>query len=267
MDTPKIFWASNIKFLRSRKKLSQDSLAETLGVSRSKLNAHENGHTVNPPVDDLIRISDYFRISIDSLLKVDLSKLSALKLRDLEAGNDVYMTGSKIRVLAITVDKDDKEQVEYVPVKAKAGYAAGYSDPEFIAGLPRFSLPGLPREGTFRIFPISGDSMLPVPDGSDIIARYVQDWQTIKNGTLCIVILDGQQDFVFKKLSAQADGLFLLESLNPLYRPYTVAPADVLEIWSFYQFKTGTIPEAATDLQQVMTMLQSLQQEVQQLKK
>src|SRR5690606_40737116 len=86
--------------------------------------------------------SDYFHVSVDSMLKVDLTKLGELKLRELEAGNDVYIKGGNLRVLAISVDKSNNENVEYVPVKAKAGYASGgYNDPEYIAGLPKFSMP------------------------------------------------------------------------------------------------------------------------------
>lgn len=105
----------------------------------------------------------FFGISIDSLIRVDLRTLGELKLRELEAGNDVYMRGGNLRVLAISVDKGNQENVEYVPIKAKAGYLSGYNDPEFIASLPRFSLPNLPRQGTYRIFPTVGDSMLPIP--------------------------------------------------------------------------------------------------------
>lgn len=51
--------------------------------------------------------------------------------------------------------------------------------------------------GTYRMFPTTGDSMLPIPEGSDVVARYVQDWKTLKPDRHCIVILKGEQDFVF----------------------------------------------------------------------
>jgi transcriptional regulator with XRE-family HTH domain len=168
-EPPKSFFSTNIKLLRERKKMSQETLANLLDFKRSKLAAIESGATKLPPAEDLINISEYFRISIDSLLKVDLSKLGGLKLRELEAGNDVYITGTNMRVLSITVDKENNENAEYIPIKAKAGYASGgYNDPDFIAGLPKFTLPGLPKNGTYRLFPISGDSMLPIPDGKGL---------------------------------------------------------------------------------------------------
>ncbi len=105
MGTQEIFWSVNIRFLRLRQKLSQEALAEKLGITRVKLNAHESGRTANPTIDDLINFSEFFRMSIDSLLKIDLSKLSEQKVKDLEEGSELFMKGNNIRVLAITVDQ------------------------------------------------------------------------------------------------------------------------------------------------------------------
>lgn len=256
---PKIFFADNLKFLRKRKKISQEALAEILEMTRAKLAALEAGLTKAPQPEDFIKFSQYYKISIDSLLQIDLAKLGAFKLKELEAGNDVYMTGSKVRVLAITVNKDNNENMEYVPVKAKAGYADGYADPEFISSLPKFSLPNLPKGKTFRMFPTKGDSMLPIPEGSDIIGEYVQNWQELKPQTPCIVILKNAQDFVFKMVTVQQDGQLLLASMNKSFAPYTVEASDVLEIWQFYRYQTGTLPEPPTDLDEVKRMIESME--------
>ena len=241
-------------------------MAEALQIGRSKLNAHENGKTINPPVEDLLHISAYFKISVDSLLKVNLAKLGELKLRELEAGNDVYMMGSNIRVLAITVDKQNRENVEYVPIKAKAGYKAGFNDPEFIASLPKYSFPNLPRNGTYRMFPTTGDSMLPIPEDSDILAKYQQDWKSIKSGTPCVVILNGEQDFVFKKVTLQDDGHVLLESMNELYHSYIEPVTNILEIWEFERYLSNNIPEGVTDMQELKGMITKLGFEIRKMK-
>ena len=254
----KIFFHNNIRFLRERKKMSQEELSAELDLSRNKLQALESGKTINPSAIDMINFSEYFNVSVDSLLKVDLLKLGELKLKELLSGNDVYMTGSKIRVLAITVDKDNRENAEYVPVKAKAGYISGYNDPEYIAGLPKFSLPNLPKSGTFRMFPTTGDSMLPIPENSEVIAQYVQDWKSLKPDTPCIVILKGQQDFVFKLVTIQADGSVLLKSLNSKYSPYSVNGRDILEIWKYYKHQTDALPQPETDLQELKTLILEL---------
>lgn len=263
----RIFFAGNIKFLRDRKKLSQENLAAKLGLTRAKLAAIEAGNTKSPQPEDYLKFSDFFKISIDTLLKIDLTKLGELKLRELESGNDVYIRGGNLRVLAISVDKSNNENVEYVPVKAKAGYMAGYNDPEFIASLPKYSLPNLPADGTFRIFPSTGDSMLPVPEGSDIIAQYVPDWTAIKAGTPCIVILKGQQDFVFKLVTMNPDSTILLKSLNPEYKPYTVEASEVMEIWRFYAYTSREFPEAQTEMATVLMAVRNLEEKIRQIQK
>lgn len=258
MKEQKIFFGSNLKFLRERKKMSQEELAKILNVTRAKLGALETGHTKSPQPEDYIEISNFFKISIDSLLKVDIGKLGELKLRELEAGNDIYVKGGNIRVLAISVDNSNTEHTEYVPVKAKAGYTGGgYSDPEYIADLPKYKLPHIPAQGTFRIFPISGDSMLPIPDGSDITGQFVEDWSSIKPDTPAIVILKAQ-DFVFKLVTFQNDGHILLQSLNSSYAPYMVEAEEVLEIWKFYAYTSRDMPDAATDLSTIIREIREL---------
>ncbi len=251
MTSPKLFFNSNIRFLRERKRLTQEDFSQKLGLSRVKLAALESGRTENPTALDIIKFSEVFQVSIDSLFKVDLSKLSELKLRELEAGNDVYMTGSNLRILAISIDKSNKENVEYVPVKAKAGYRSGYSDPDYIASLPKFSLPNLPQSGTFRMFPTTGDSMLPLPEGSDVIGQFLEDWTSLKPGTLCILILKAEQDFVFKKVTLMPDKTLQLESLNQTYQPYQVSAGDVLEIWKYHSYQSRQIPQPFTDVQHI----------------
>lgn len=263
MKEQKIFFGTNLKFLRERKKLSQEALSTMLNVTRAKVAALESGFTKSPQPEDYINVSNFFKVSIDSLLKVDMSKLSELKLRELEAGNDIYIKGGNLRVLAISIDKSNNEQTEYVPIKAKAGYAdGGYSDPEYIAELPKYSLPHIPKQGTFRIFPITGDSMLPIVSGSDITGQFVEDWTKLKAGTPAIIILKGIQDFVFKRMTFQQNGYLLLESLNPEFHPYEVNVEDVLEVWKFHSFTCIVMPEPEPEIKQLMRMIQELKEEI-----
>ena len=105
-----------------------------------------------------------------------MRKLSGSQLRQLEHGQDVFITGQKLRVLATTVDRNNEENIELVPEKAKAGYARGFADPEFIGDLPVFRLPFLSSNKKYRTFQITGDSMLPIPDKSWVTGEFVQDW-------------------------------------------------------------------------------------------
>ena len=137
-----MYFPSNIKFLRKRRGRTQDDLAFALQLKRSTLSGYENG-VAQPGIEVLVAFSGYFNISIDTLVKVDISHLSEYQLGELERGYDAYIRRSNLRVQATTLTPENKENIELVSEKAKAGYATGYADPEFIGDLPLFTLPFL----------------------------------------------------------------------------------------------------------------------------
>jgi transcriptional regulator with XRE-family HTH domain len=239
-----IFFASNIKLLRKKRGRTQDDVAVAINIKRPTLSGYENSG-VFPSIESLIALSNYFKVSIDTLLKIDLNKLSEFQLSELERGNDVFIRGTNIRVLATTINAADEENIELVPEKAKAGYATGYADPEYIIDLPKFQLPFLSRSKKYRTFQVSGDSMLPVPEGAWVTGEFIQDWYTINSGKPYIIITleDG---VVFKIVDnlIQDEGKLRLYSLNPLYKPYDVVVADIKEVWRFTHFISSEIPEA-----------------------
>ncbi len=256
---PQVYWAINIRHLRRRKNLSQDELAFSLNISRSKLNAHENGQTINPTIDDLLNFSSYFKLSIDNLIKLDLSKLSEVKLRELEAGNDTYTAGTQLRILATTVNTNNRDNIEYVTQKAKAGYLDGYGDPEFINKLPVFNLPHLPVDTKYRMFPTVGDSMFPIPENALVIGKYLDDWNHIKPETPCLVITK-DDGIVFKLVTSQikTNRTLLLASLNSFYQPYEVPVENVVEIWQFVNYLADSIPVAAAPIQELSRDVQEM---------
>jgi hypothetical protein len=89
---------------------------------------------------------------MDTLVRVDLTALSESQLSELENGFDVYVRGSRLRILATTVDLANRDNIELVGEKAKAGYKRGYADPEYIRELPVFQLPFLSSERKYRTF-------------------------------------------------------------------------------------------------------------------
>lgn len=255
MNTTLSYFNTNIRFLREQKEMSQESLGKDLQLSRNKLQALESGKTKNPTMMDILKFADYFKIAIDTMLKIDISKLDTRRKSKLLSAEDDLITGKNLRVLAITVDKENNENVEYVPIKAKAGYRSGYNDPEFIATLPKVSLPNLPRTGTFRMFPTTGDSMLPIPEKSDVICRFVENWKDIKPETPCIVILKSDQDFLFKLVSILPQKAVLLKSLNRNYDPYIINTDDILEIWEYYKHQTEVLPSQETELAELKALI------------
>ena len=225
-----MYFTSNIKFLRKRRGRTQDDVAVALNLKRSTLSGYENG-VAQPGIEILVAFSRYFNLSIDTMLKIDLSKLSESQLGELERGYDAYIKGSNLRVLTTTVSPDNTENIEMVPEKAKAGYTTGYADPEFIGELPRFRLPFLSDKKKYRTFQLKGDSMLPIPEGSWVTGEFVHDWREITSGKAYVVFTlnDG---IVFKVVEniIKTEGKLILYSLNPIYEPYEVHINEVKEI-------------------------------------
>ena len=204
---------------------------------------------------------------MDTLLKVDLNKLSETQLRELEHGEDVFLRGGKLRVLASTVDQENRENIELVPVKAQAGYTNGFSDPEYISELQVFQMPFLSKDRKYRTFQLQGDSMLPIPEKAWVTGEYVQDWFSIKTGQACVVltISDG---IVFKIIENRfrEEGRIILYSLNPLYEPYGLQATEIREIWRFVNFISHEIPEPILPENELVRTVAGLKQDMDRLK-
>jgi transcriptional regulator with XRE-family HTH domain len=261
-----MYFARNIKLLRSRTKKSQDELATELGMTRSSLSAYENG-TAEPGFDALVRFSEHYNVSVDKLLKTDLSALSEAQLSEIEKGYDIDLSGNRLRVLSTTVDKDDRENIELVPVKARAGYTSGYADPDFIRVLPAFNLPFLDRQKKYRTFQISGDSMPPVADGSWVTGEYVQNWNHIRDRFPYIVVTK-EEGVVFKIVynKIKDNQCLLLCSTNPAYDPYEINISEVLEVWKFTNYISAELPEPNLSKDELASTVLNLQREVMQIK-
>ncbi|MGJ1537349.1 XRE family transcriptional regulator [Sphingobacterium multivorum] len=251
-----LFWSRNLRYLRKQKGFSQMELADALNISRSKIAHYESEKPINPPVEELIRISEYFHVSIDILLKSDLSN----NVADIKDCMDLLVSGQSLRVLAISVDKLGDENVELVPIQSRAGYQSGYKDPEYIASLPKFILPNLSRDKTYRIFPTHGDSMYPYPKNCMVVGEYVTDWRTLAD-VPCIVILKTQQDFLFKMVRFSND-IFSLRSLNSLYETIEVAPEEIVEIWKYRNHMSEEIPAAQTPVESLVDIVNEIKRDV-----
>lgn len=219
----------NLVYLRTQKGLSQEQLANILGYSRNTYKHFE--YDTDHDAEFLFKVSQYFGVNIHDLITKDLVAMDNDILKD---QIKELSLSSGLRVLTITVNDKQKENIEFVPIKAKAGYLSGHSDPEFIVKLKRFNLP-LPANGTFRAFEIEGDSMPPHKKGSVIIGRFLEKLDDIKNGKTYVVVTK-DDGIVYKRLfrkQAKPDELIFLSD-NKAYDPYTKNIADIIEIWEYY---------------------------------
>lgn len=257
--------SKNLKYLREQNnRQSQENLANALGITRSAVSSYEDGRA-EPKLVVMNRIAQYFKITLDQLLNVDLSRgFDSIKERK---DTQHYASAENMRVLTITVDENDNENIELVPEKAAAGYTIGYTDANYLKDLPKYQLPFLPKGRTYRAFEITGDSMLPLLPNSIVIGEYVEDWSSLKDGAVCIVV-SKNDGVVLKKIynKIEARGTFLLKSTNVAYRPYEVFADEVLEIWQFAAYISRDFPEESSSVGDLRKAFARLEDEFREIK-
>ncbi|MFN3782600.1 MAG: helix-turn-helix domain-containing protein [Spirosomataceae bacterium] len=226
--------SQNLQILRKRhpNSPSQEELADLLGLAKSTYGSYEQGRT-EPKLEDLLKVAAFFGVQVDDLLAKNLSDTPGTRPNPTE----------NLRILATTIDSKNKENIEYVPIKAVAGYPNSYMDLDFISKLPVFQVPFLSQDRNYRVFPVEGDSMLPMQEGSLVFVEYVENWRTIKNGTVCVVVTK-DEGVVLKKVFnyLTEKNVIILKSTNERYAPYPVMAEDIAEVWKFVGYFSKDFP-------------------------
>jgi transcriptional regulator with XRE-family HTH domain len=242
----------NLKYLRKLRGWTQEEFAQKLRIKRSLLGAYEE-ERAEPRIDILEVVADMFKLTLDDLLRKDVSD-----------NKTNYIARRRAQKMASVGGRAD---IPFVPVKAAAGYLAGYADPEFIDELNTFTLPML-TGGDYRAFEIIGDSMMPTPSGSVIVGERVQNLDEVKTNQTYIVVskTDG---IVYKRImknNRQKNKLTFVSD-NPAYQPYVVNAEDIVEVWQAQMILSKANTQPRWDVDQLAGLVNNLQQQVSSLKK
>ena len=250
----------NLKYIRKQREWTQEEMANQLQIKRSLVGAYEE-ERAEPRLEVQEAICALFNISLEEFLFQDLSEKAG-------SSSDAGMSYLDRR-RSMKMDKSSSAApiVPFVPVKAAAGYLAGYADPEFLDELNTFTLPML-APGDYRAFEIIGDSMLPTPSGSVIVGEKVDSIRDVKNSNTYIVVSNAD-GVVYKRIITNDDNKDKLTLLsdNPLYEPYQVNSQDIVEIWKavYIIHKAGAQPMWNVD--QLAGVVNSLQDKISNLKR
>ncbi len=161
---------TKIKELRAKDKISQQALADFLGVRQSTVAMWEKSKN-NPEYTTLVKLSEFFDVGIDYL-----------------SGSKNSKTSQKIPVLGYVRAGVPTEAVEDI---------LGYED---------VVLSESERENTFALR-IKGDSMSPrMIDGDTVIVNKQSDFNS---GDICVALV-GNQDATVKKIIKKDTGIILM---------------------------------------------------------
>ena len=259
----------NLKYIRKQREWTQEEMANQLQIKRSLVGAYEE-ERAEPRLEVMESICALFSINLEQFLFQDLSLTGSMD-GDAE-GNSGNSYLERRRSLKSDKSKSLAPIVPFVPVKAAAGYLAGYADPEFLDELNTFTLPML-APGDYRAFEIIGDSMFPTPSGSVIVGEKVASFKEVKNSNTYIVV-SNSDGVVYKRIitnddrpnDGNGDRLTLLSD-NPLYEPYQVNATDIVEIWKavYIIHKAGAQPMWNVD--QLAGVVNNLQDQITSIKK
>jgi transcriptional regulator with XRE-family HTH domain len=242
----------NLKYLRKLRGWTQEEFASKLGIKRSLVGAYEE-ERADPRLEVLELVSEIFKVSLDELL-----------LQNLSDSRGVNYLAKRRHMKMMNADRNI---IHFVPVKAAAGYLAGYGDSEFIDELNTFTLPML-SGGSYRAFEIIGDSMMPTPSGSIIVGEKVEDIDSLKNNAAYIVV-SKNEGIVYKRVikNIKKKNKLTLVSDNPAFQPYQVYTADVLEMWQAQAVISKVTQHQRWDVDSLVNLVSNLQDQVSTLKK
>lgn len=247
-----------IRAIRKKLGMTQDQFAQQLGIKRSLVGAYEEGRA-EPRLELLQKMAALANMSLDEFMSPEKSGTG--ETADLSRGKNVVV---------VTVDGSERDNISLVPQRAAAGYLNGFADAEYVKELTTFRLPML-KQGNYRAFEITGDSMLPIMPGTIVIGEYVENLKSIKNGKTYVLVTQ-REGVVYKRVFNYIDdnGKLFLVSDNRQYAPYQIDAEDVLEAWSAKAYISVQFPdiEAKPDVsvEQLAGLVLDLQKELLDLK-
>jgi len=100
---------NNLRILRNKKGISQQQLADVIGVSQQSINKYEN-HKIEPDIQTLIALADYFNTSVDFLIgHTDIE-------RKIEYVQSYYLNADEANLIELyrQITPKEKESIELV---------------------------------------------------------------------------------------------------------------------------------------------------------
>lgn len=177
------YFASNLKYLREKKGLSQNKLAEKVGVNQTTIARWET-EEIKPSIDNVEQIASALNVSLPDLLITNL-KFDNGVLVDIDSDTiQIPVLGTIKAGIAIEAQQDILEYIDIPKSWVKGGKS-------------------------FYGLKISGDSMYPKYNEKDIVIfEHTEDY-TIANNKDCAVMVNGF-DATFKNVTINENGITLI---------------------------------------------------------
>lgn len=177
------FLNNNVKYLRNEKNISQQKLADDIGVDRSTISRIENGE-IETTIDNAIKIANVLNVPLNDLVS-----------KNLQFDNAQFIDARPVDTIKIPVLGVIKAGI---PIEAQENIV------EYI-DIPTSWIKG---GKSFYGLKIDGDSMYPKYQTNDIVIFEKTEDSSVANGKDCAIMVNGF-DATFKKFNINNDGVTL----------------------------------------------------------
>lgn len=201
----------NIRYGRILHGMTQQRLGEAIGVKKTTVSNWESG-VAKPDLETVIKLAQLFKFSLDDFLLKDL------KAEGFKEGVSPVQDNWTFR----------KNKNLLVPSKA----VRNYIDKTDLKGVDTYYiyLPLLDKEGDYRTFEITSDSMAPVLMFGDWVGcESVEDVQDLTMGSIYAVLSkSGSSHFCYAQSFGQGLSISTIDSeFQSVLIPYD----DIHEVW------------------------------------
>jgi len=239
------FFGKNIKKIRSVQSMSQQAFAELFGLKRGTLGAYEEGRS-EPRIDTIIKIANYFSISIDQILTHELTVNELLRFK------------GDLTTFANDVKQEIFSSISYVSSLKKNEYTRLYNKLNFIDELPVIHIP-ITTEKELRGFEISDLEMTNQEKGfypQDIIVGEKIPILAIKKLSKdCYVVILTNERLVFRRLCIN-NGEIILQALHGTIADEKIEITEIKELWQICYVFFKRLPEFSNSIEQKLASLQ-----------
>jgi len=247
-------FGNNIKKIRGIKGLSQQAFADLFDLKRGTLGAYEEGRS-EPKIETIIKIANYFSISIDNMLTAELTVNQLLRFND------------QLTVAPEELEKEEFAVIPCITPKNSRDYLEYFDNPQFVNDLPAIRLP-INTEKIFRAYTVDSLEMTSQDEGlfpNDLIVAEKVPLDVVPKLTAGIMVLVVMADkFILRRMYVTGKNLTLRADHKNI-EEVAVKLADVKELWRVRYVFYRRLPEAANDINSKMNALQKQMEELRKL--
>lgn len=285
-----MYFGKNIKYLRKLKGLNQDEMQAGTGIQRATWSDYEREIT-EPEFLALMRISEYFGVTVDELLKDDIEKKQHnvhLNENSVEKKNkenvhlnvhpNVHLSGQKggktnELKISIVAESEVKYGGKMLPIPitdlSVAAGAGAINDGNIEVSNSVLLPPSFVKPGhTYLCVRIKGESMAPtLQDGGYVIIRLLDrtEWAKMPDERVFTVIDTEGKAYLKRVKNRFKQGFIVLRSDNPDYATYpsfNLQANEITAIWYVEWYFSAKMPNIHD---QFYTRLQQIEDKVDKL--